>query len=139
MSDEEKNEEIETKPRSSTAIGITLSVLSFVIVLTVLSFINPEILIGWYIDEDIRTQLTNTHEMRVKQILDNISDGNSTIDDQIINVRFTFENDSIVDIRVSRAVEVFNELFANHEKAYEIYEGDEGRILELTWAVDELG
>lgn len=137
MSTEDDKIEEEIKPRSSTPLKITLGVLSFVVVLTILSFTNPEILIGWYIDDDIREQLLTTHNMRVEQILNDVSDGNSTLDNQIINVRFLFDDDQITDIRVSRAIDVFNEVFQDHIHDHKVYEGEDGKILELTWRVDK--
>lgn len=137
--DKSKPEE-RVKKRSSVGLRITLAVLSFVIVLTILSFTSPEILIGWYIDNDIRTQLLDVHQSKLDSR--NTVLGTATtddLDDLILNVRFTFDNDQIVDIRVSRAIDVFNELFEGHERDHTVFEGEESTILELRWAVDKNG
>lgn len=135
--DRNKSEE-KVKKRSSAGLRITLAVLTFVIVLTILSFTSPEILIGWYIDNDIRNQLMDIHQAKLDSR--NTVLGNATMDDLgdlILNVRFTFDNDQIVDIRVSRAIDVFNELFEGHERDYTVFEGEESTILELRWGVDK--
>ncbi len=128
---EEKKEQ---KPKFAKGFYVILGVLVIVSVLTVLSFTNPELLIGDYLDSDIRTQLLDLHESNI----DGIKNGTIPFDDKlIVNARFTFENDEIVDMRVSRSIEVFNELFSNYERDHEVYEGEDGTILELTWIIDE--
>jgi len=132
------NEEERVKKKASVGLRITLAVLTFVIVLTILSFTSPEILIGWYIDNDIRNQLMDIHQAKLDSR--NTVLGNATMDDLgdlILNVRFTFDNDQIVDIRVSRAIDVFNELFEGHERDHTVSKGEDSTILELRWGVDK--
>ncbi len=105
------------------AFGLVLGILVIVSIMSVLSFTNPEILIGWYLDDDIRKQLLDTH-----QLWQNVT---------YINTRIIFDNDEIVDLRVSRAIDVYNELFVEHERTHSINNTEDYVILELRWKVDK--
>lgn len=107
------------------ALYLVLGILVIVSILSVLSFTNPEILIGWYLDDDIRKQLLDTNQLWQ----------NATY----INTRIIFDNDEIVDLRVSGAIDIFNELFAEYEGTHSITidTSEDTVILELRWKVDK--
>jgi len=115
----DKEQEQKKKP---FALYLVLVILVIVSILAILSFTNPEILIGWYLDDDIRKQLLDTH-----QLWQNVT---------YINTRIIFDNDEIVDLRVSRAIDVYNELFVDHERTHSINNTEDYVILELRWKVD---
>jgi hypothetical protein len=118
----DKEHEQKKKP---FALYLVLGILVIVSIMSVLSFTNPEILIGWYLDDDIRKQLLDTHQLWQ----------NATY----INTRIIFDNDEIVDLRVSRAIDVFNELFVDYERTHSINidTNQDTVILELRWKVDK--
>jgi len=118
----DKEQEQKKKP---FALYLVLGILVIVSIMSVLSFTNPEILIGWYLDDDIRKQLLDTNQLWQ----------NATF----INTRIIFDNDEIVDLRVSRAIDVFNELFGDYERTHtiNINTNDDTVILELRWKVDK--
>lgn len=115
-------EDREREKKKPYGFYVIISILVFVSVLTVISFTNPEVLIGWYLDNDIRTQLLEVHQPDATNLE--------------LNVRFTFTNDDIVDMRVSRAIDVFNELFEDYERDYSIIELEDDTLLELTWVIN---
>ncbi len=118
----DKEQEQKKKP---FALYLVLGILVIVSIMSVLSFTNPELLIGWYLDDDIRKQLLDTHQLWQ----------NATY----INTRIIFDNDEIVDLRVSRAIVVFNELFVDYERTHFINNTKDKDyvILELRWKVDK--
>lgn len=123
------------KKRKPYGFYVIISILIFVTILTVISFTNPEILIGSYLDNDIRKQLLDVHKSKIESKPDVITTEN--VEDVIINVRFTFDNDEIVDMRVSRAIEIFNELFEDYERDYTVNELEYETLLELRWVIDK--
>ena len=118
----DKEQEQKKKP---FALYLVLGILVIVSIMSVLSFTNPEILIGWYLDDDIRKQLLDTNQLWQ----------NATY----INTRIIFDNDEIVDLRVSGAIDIFNELFAEYEGTHSITidTSEDTVILELRWKVDK--
>jgi len=118
----DKEQEQKKKP---FMLYLVLGILLIVSILSILSFTNPELLIGWYLDDDIRKQLLDTNQLWQ----------NATY----INTRIIFDNDEIVDLRVSRAIDVFNELFVDYERTHSININtiEDTVILELRWKVDK--
>lgn len=108
---------------------VVLSVLSFVAVLSIMSFVAPETLIGWYLDQDIKSQLTQLNEQKLLELNPN------DVETVIVNVRFTFDNDQLKDIRVSRAIDVFNEMFDGIERDHSIKELEDETQLILRWSL----
>ncbi len=117
--------EEEQKKKKPFALYLVLAILVIVSIMAILSFTNPELLIGWYLDDDIRKQLLDTNQLWQ----------NATY----INTRIIFDNDEIVDLRVSRAIDVFNELFVDYERTHSININtiEDTVILELRWKVDK--
>lgn len=129
MEKEEKD-----SPKFAKGFYVILGVLGIVSILTILSFTNPELLIGDYLDNDIRIQLIDLHESNIE----GIKNGTIPFEDKLtVNAQFTFEDDEIVDMRISRSIDVFNELFSNYQRDHAIYDGDDGIILRLSWIIDE--
>jgi len=118
----DKEQEQKKKP---FALYLVLGILVIVSIMAILSFTNPELLIGWYLDDDIRKQLLDTDQQWK----------NATY----INTRIIFDNDEIVDLRVSRAIDVFNELFGDSERTHSINidTNQNTVILELRWKVEK--
>jgi len=125
--------EREQKKENKKPFGfyVIICVLSFVSILAIMSFVAPETLIGWYLDQDIRSQLSQLNEKRLLEMPDETKNP----DDVIVNVRFTFDNDDIKDIRVSRAIDVFNEMFEDIERDHSINELEYETELILRWSL----
>ncbi len=123
----------EQKEENKKPLGfyVVICILSFVAILAIMSFVAPETLIGWYLDQDIRSQLTQLNEKRLLEMPDEPKNP----DDVIVNVRFTFDNDDIKDIRVSRAIDVFNEMFEDIERDHSINELEDETELILRWSL----
>ncbi len=128
--DEEKKEIKGTKP---IGLYIIIPILVLVSILTFISFYEPEIILGWYFDNDIRSQLLELHNSYLEEMPDEITTEN--VDDIIVNARFTFDNDELTDIRVKRAIIVFEELFLEHETDWTVQATDENTQLELRWVI----
>jgi len=129
MDKRKKKEEYHSK--FSRTFYVIIGILFIVSVMTVVSFTNPEILIGWYLDQDIRNQLIQLNEKKLLEMPDEPKNP----EDVMVNVRFTFDNDDLKDIRVSRSIDVFNELFDGVERDYSIKELEEETQLVFRWSL----
>jgi len=132
--DKEKEEKKGTKP---IGLYIIIPILVLVSILTFISFYEPEIILGWYFDNDIRSQLLELHNSYLEEMPDRITTEN--VNDIIVNARFTFDNDELTDIRVKRAIIVFQELFPEHETDWTVKETDENTQLEFRWVIIKKG
>lgn len=129
MDKRKKKEEYPSK--FSRTFYVIIGILFIVSVMTVVSFTNPEILIGWYLDQDIRNQLIQLNEKKLLEMPDEPKNP----EDVMVNVRFTFDNDDLKDIRVSRSIDIFNELFDGIERDYSIKELEEETQLVFRWSL----
>ena len=131
--------EDEKKEKRGKPIGlyVIIPILVVVTILTFISFYEPEIILGWYFDDDIRSQLLDLHNSYLEDMPDEITTEN--VGDIIVNARFTFDNDELTDIRVKRAIIVFEELFPEHETDWTVQETDENTQLELRWVIIKKG
>jgi len=111
------------------ALYLVLGILVIVSMMTIISFIDPALLIGWYLDADIRNQLTELHESKF-----NNSTDPTPFEDIVVNARFTFDNDELVEIRVTRSIDVFNELFDGYDRNSTIIKKADQTELELSWS-----
>jgi hypothetical protein len=111
------------------ALYLVLAILAIVSVMTIISFVDPALLIGWYLDADVRNQLNEVHQSKFF----NSSDPTS-IEDIVVNARFTFDNDELVEIRVSRSIDVFNQMFDGFERNSTITKKADVTELVLSWS-----
>ena len=80
--------EEQEKKKPFYALYLVLGILIIVSMMTIISFIDPALLIGWYLDADVRNQLNEVHQSKFF----NSSDPTS-IEDIVVNARFTFDNE----------------------------------------------
>jgi len=91
-------EERERK-KTNKKIYFSLSFLVMFVALFGMTFVDPELMIGWIWDWDIDNQLEETNRLAVERSLDEIS------------LRLTYDNNDSTDMRIERALNVFYEKF----------------------------
>lgn len=127
------NEERERK-KSRKKIYFSLSFLVMFVVLFGMTFIDPELMIGWIWDYDIEKQLVYANNQGLEYDPDVTITLNGEVQDiKKVKMRFTYENNDSTEMRVARAMELFDNLFSDPDKQSEIIRTEQTTIVQFTW------
>ncbi len=116
-------EDKEQEKKDNRNIWIATICFSIIMGFFLVAIITPITLIGWIWDWDIEQQLTKVNNEALQNDLETIT------------FRLTYKEIPETDMRIERAVETYENFFKNPNNSHRIYEGEDGKILELTWYV----
>lgn len=117
------NEREEDRRRSNKSLIVVGVMLSISAVLLIISFIDPVLLIGFIWDWDIQNQISDANDRAVKN------------NQETVSFRITYDNNDSTEIRIERAIQVFNEFFSENEKSSEVVRNEDTTQLILRWQV----
>lgn len=115
-----KSEEQERK-ESNRRTGIVIIIATIIIVSLVYNIIFPTMLIGMIWDYDIKSQLEFQNRDGIEKSAD------------VVKFRLTYENNDETDLRIVRAVNVYNEIFDDPENTFKITKLENTTLIEFTW------
>ena len=111
------------RKKSNKKIYFSLSFLIMFVALFGMTFIDPELMIGWIWDYDIKSQLEFQNRDGIEKNAD------------VVKFRLTYENNDDTDLRVERAINVYINLFDNPENTWIVEKLNDSNVttLEFTW------
>lgn len=111
------------RKKSNKKIYFSLSFLIMFVALFGMTFIDPELMIGWIWDYDIKSQLEFQNRDGIEKNAD------------VVKFRLTYENNDDTDLRVERAINVYINLFDNPENTWIVEKLKNSNVttLEFTW------
>ena len=120
--------EKEEKQKSNRGIIVSGILVSVFVVLAVISVLNPLMLIGIIWDHDIEKQLlgANDQQYMYNQVAEIGSEGNW--ENEPVKFQLTYYNSDETQIRVQRAIDVFEKLFSDPDKTSEVIKIDDTTV-----------
>jgi len=112
-------EERERK-KSNKKIYFSLSFLVMFVALFGMTFVDPELMIGWIWDWDIRNQLEKVNDMAIEN------------SQEEIKFRLTYDNKDDTEIRIERAINVYLNLFED-QNTYIVEKTQDQTVIEFSW------
>lgn len=119
------SDEYEEKPKSNKGVIITGIIASIIIIIAVISLIAPVEIIGIIWDWDIETQLKNQNAKSLE------------LDRDKSYYRLIYDNNESTDMRIERAVKVYEKMFADPENTHDIIKTENTTLLEFIWVVEK--
>ncbi len=113
--------EDQEKKASNRKTRIIIIIASIIIVSLVYNIIFPTMLIGMIWDYDIKSQLEFQNQDGIEKSAD------------IVKFRLTYDNNDETDLRIERAISVYNEVFDDSENTFKITKFENTTLIEFTW------
>jgi len=115
--------------RSHRSIYLCFIILAIIVTVFAISLIDPVLLIGGIWDWDIQDQLLKANNNALQGL------GNEK-ESTMVYYRFIYEKNPDTEIRIERAIKVFEDTFDHPDNHFEVKRFENSTLLEFTWKAE---
>ena len=115
---------------SNRGIYLCAIILSIIITIFAISIVDPVLLIGGIWDWDIQDQLLKANNNAVQ----GLSNEKESV---MVYYRFIYEKNPDTEIRIARAIKVFENTFDHPDNNFEVKRFENSTLLEFTWQAEK--